>query len=144
MLLLFPFEVPYYEKVKFPFTFVGHPLIEELPIIKELLEEKSFYSSFRQRHNISPSARIISLLPGSRDQELNYILPIFKETLLLLQQQIPNLHIIIPTIKSLEEKIKTQTKSWKIPISLIQTSDLKEKYSAFLVFFFFGKNSSKD
>src|SRR5690625_5515566 len=41
MLVLFPFEVPIYEKEGIPVTFVGHPLAKEIPLEPSTLEARS-------------------------------------------------------------------------------------------------------
>ena len=65
MLVILPFEVPFYEKWNFPVEYVGHPLVEvikhekeEVPVVK--IADKP----------------IIALLPGSRAQEIKLKLPI--------------------------------------------------------------------
>ena len=65
MLVILPFEVPFYEKWNFKVDYVGHPLVEvvrhekeEMPVIP--LSDKP----------------IIALLPGSRTQEIRKKLPV--------------------------------------------------------------------
>lgn len=66
--IIFPFEVPIFKKEKISFTYTGHPL---LPLIK--VDEGR--DSFRERHHIQPDERLITLQPGSRKSEIEFLLP---------------------------------------------------------------------
>ncbi len=63
MLVVFPFEVPIYEKENVPVRFVGHPLIEELA-------EMMSRDQFGKRFGIDPAKKFIAVIPGSRKQEI--------------------------------------------------------------------------
>ena len=68
MLVIFPFEVPIYERVGLPVSFVGHPLVD---LVHDVEPRASFLPSLGLR----PDATTIALLPGSRPNELHQILP---------------------------------------------------------------------
>ena len=65
ILLLFNFEKKYFDKENIPNTFVGHPLLEKND------KSKIDISSF-----IKNNKKIISIFPGSRNSEINVLLPI--------------------------------------------------------------------
>jgi lipid-A-disaccharide synthase len=65
VLLLFDFEKKYFDKENIPNTFVGHPLLEQE------IKNKTNLSNI-----ISADKKIISLFSGSRDSEVNLLLPI--------------------------------------------------------------------
>jgi len=65
VLLLFNFEKKYFDKENILNTFVGHPLLEKSKISK--IDISSL---------INKDKKIISLFPGSRDSEINILLPI--------------------------------------------------------------------
>ena len=67
MLLLFPFEKKYFDKENIQSTFTGHPLLEN----QEKEKEKIDISQIIKEHK-----KIISVFPGSRQSELNVLLPI--------------------------------------------------------------------
>ena len=67
MLLLFPFEKKYFDKENIQSTFTGHPLLEN----QEKEKEKFDISQIIKEHK-----KIISVFPGSRQSELNILLPI--------------------------------------------------------------------
>ena len=71
-LLLFPFEVPFYQSHQVPSEFVGHPLLDEL-------DSKYFDPEYRHlqrtRHGIKDNEIVLGLMPGSRRGELKNLLP---------------------------------------------------------------------
>ena len=70
--MILPFEVDFFEqKHKLSIDFVGHPLIDELFAIPDLEED-----AFRTQLGIPNNQKVIALLPGSRKQEINKILPV--------------------------------------------------------------------
>ena len=69
--VILPFEKAFFEeKHQFPVHFVGHPLQDQLSRFKE---ERDFLKT----HGLDPKAPVIALLPGSRKQEIQKMLPLF-------------------------------------------------------------------
>jgi lipid-A-disaccharide synthase len=68
MLVIFPFEEPFYKSHKVDAEFVGHPLADEpLPNITR--------AEFAAANSLDPSATWLALLPGSRIKEIRANLP---------------------------------------------------------------------
>lgn len=88
VLSILPFEEEMYRKEKVPCTFVGHPLLDRVRSTKprELL---------RQEFGVKDSEQVIGLLPGSRQPEVERILPIMLKTSEILQRQIPHLKFFL-------------------------------------------------
>jgi lipid-A-disaccharide synthase len=85
MLVIFPFEKEFYKKHNYTVDFVGHPLLDVI--------NQSPYSSldgFLKENNL-PHKPIIALLPGSRHQEIENMLPVMSDTAL----RFPELQFII-------------------------------------------------
>ena len=61
MLVILPFEKDFYRRYQYSVTFVGHPLLDEIPPTVAMKSEVS---------------ACIALLPGSRRQEISKILPV--------------------------------------------------------------------
>jgi lipid-A-disaccharide synthase len=61
MFVIFPFEKEFYARHGVTVDFVGHPLLDELTSASNEMTK--------------PVEKIIALLPGSRRQEINYLLP---------------------------------------------------------------------
>ncbi len=68
MLVIFPFEEPFYREQGVEAEFVGHPLAE-LPLPSLSREE------FAAENGLDPAKTWIGLLPGSRPKEIRDILP---------------------------------------------------------------------
>jgi len=76
MLLLFNFEKKYFDKENIANTFVGHPLLEFNK------RSKTDLSSLINRNK-----KIISIFPGSRNSEINILLPILCDFIKLMNQK---------------------------------------------------------
>ena len=79
MLLLFNFEKKYFDKENILNTFVGHPLLEKSKKSKVVLSNV-FYKD----------KKIISIFPGSRNSEVNILLPILIEFVKLMNKKFNN------------------------------------------------------
>ena len=76
VLLLFNFEKKYFDKENISNTFVGHPLLEENK------KSKIDLSSL-----INKNKKIISLFAGSRNSEINVLLPILSDFIKLMNKR---------------------------------------------------------
>jgi lipid-A-disaccharide synthase len=83
MLVIFPFEEPFYRQRGVSAEFVGHPLAE-LPLPAVSRDE------FVQKNDLDPSATWIALLPGSRSKEIRANLPEMLRAARGLQQRAPD------------------------------------------------------
>lgn len=68
VLAVFPFEAALYERHHVPVEFVGHPLLDVLPL--DLARDDA-----RRRIQADPGHSLIGLLPGSRREEIARLLP---------------------------------------------------------------------
>ena len=80
MLVLFPFEVDFYREHDVDVVHVGHPLVDEVPVLPRAWDrdEASFGGPYR-----------IALLPGSRKSEVESLLPTLLEAARLLAGELP-------------------------------------------------------
>lgn len=74
MLVILPFEKPFYDNNNVDSTFVGHPLLDEISKTKFI-----DFKTFTRENRISPKKEIIALLPGSRRQEVSRMLKVMLE-----------------------------------------------------------------
>ncbi|MFB0526024.1 MAG: lipid-A-disaccharide synthase [bacterium] len=72
MLVIFPFEEEAYKKAGVDVSFVGHPLLDTIQPTKS--EEEVC-----QKYGLDPNFPIIGLMPGSRKQEIERLLPVMLE-----------------------------------------------------------------
>jgi lipid-A-disaccharide synthase len=82
LLCIFPFEQSFFEGHGIPTTYIGHPLAT---VVKPTLEREAFRAKF----GISPGARIVALLPGSRHGEVARHIPVLLEAAALIQNHVP-------------------------------------------------------
>lgn len=95
MAVVFPFEVPFYEKEGLPVSFVGHPLVDSVrPTMSRDMAQTAF--------GIDPNRKTVGLFPGSRKQEIRTHLPLLLESARLLKERFPELQFILPLASSLE------------------------------------------
>lgn len=97
LFIIFPFEVPIYQKEQIPFTYTGHPLI---PMIKVSEDRKTF----RQRWHIAENSLMITLLPGSRRSEVLHLLPEMLKAMELLNGKFKS-HIFILKADSIDASL---------------------------------------
>lgn len=114
MLVILDFEEQLYKDHDIPVKFVGHPLID---ILKPETEKEAFYKQINLQTN-----RLVALLPGSRNIEIERILPVLLKTAEKIQTQEDDLSFVLPyraSNKALMEDIK---KNYNIK-NLIFTED---------------------
>jgi len=68
VLAAFPFERDLYEKAGIPVEYVGHPLLDAVPLALDKADA-------RERLGIEASRIVVGLLPGSRREEVANLLP---------------------------------------------------------------------
>ena len=121
--VIFPFEREYYsDRHNLKSEFYGHPLIEQIDNFKTNFE---FYTD----NNISNEKEIITLLPGSRSQEINSMLPIF----LTLKKHFSKYEFIIAGVKNVDESIYKKALEMNVKILYDQTYNLLYNSKAAIV-----------
>lgn len=121
--LLFPFEVEFYKEHQVPHQFVGHPLLDELN--PDLLDARKIQFG-REKYGIKPSEKLLALMPGSRQGELNQHFEIQLEVAKRLMQKHQNLRLAIlvaPTIK--KENMLERLEDFRSPYILLQDDPYK-------------------
>lgn len=72
VLAVFPFERPLYEAAGVPVEFVGHPALD-------VVAGAPGRSEARRRLGVDTDAPVVGLLPGSRAQEIDRMLPLMRD-----------------------------------------------------------------
>lgn len=101
VLLLFPFEVPFFEKYKVPCRFVGHPILDE---ISEGSLDPRLTLEARRRCGIQDSDTVLGLMPGSRRLELKQHFSIQLEAAKILLRRHPKLRLLILVAPTFEKE----------------------------------------
>ncbi len=97
MLVIFPFEVPFYRERGVEVTFVGHPLVEILARSGPRLSREAA----ARRLGLDPDRRIVGLLPGSRMKEARRNLPSILGAARILKSRFENLQFLVPVASTL-------------------------------------------
>ena len=79
-LSIFPFEQNWFEKRDVPTNYVGHPFTEN---IGPALTKTEFYI----KHKIDENRKVVTLLPGSRQQEVDQLWPIFYKSAMEIKEK---------------------------------------------------------
>lgn len=109
LLAMLPFEKKIFDAY-IDTEFVGHPIAVDTDFNAP---NESNLLNFKKAHKLLES-NIITILPGSRPSELKKHLPILRDFVSLLFNQMPNTKIIIPTIDDLSDQIKDYVRNWSI------------------------------
>ncbi|HLU76666.1 MAG TPA: lipid-A-disaccharide synthase [Burkholderiales bacterium] len=89
MLVLLPFEEAIYQDAGVPVSFVGHPLADEIP---DTIDRGALLEYLR----LPAKSTVITLLPGSRQQEvMNHAEP-FIGAAKLIRQRLGNVQFLVP------------------------------------------------
>ena len=121
VLALLPFEAPFFEKYGLRSVFVGHPVIERAAYM-------TGGDAFRARHGIARDAPLLAVLPGSRTNEIRFILPVFRHAVARIAARVPGLVTVLPTIPHVAARVKEATQNWPAPLHIIESES--EKFAA--------------
>jgi lipid-A-disaccharide synthase len=94
VVVVFPFEVPLYQKVGVDVRFVGHPLTD---VVGSALSREQACAAF----SLDPARRTVALLPGSRRTEVANLLPDMLGAAKLLAERYPDLQFVLPVAHTL-------------------------------------------
>jgi len=114
MAVVFPFEVPFYEKEGIPVTFTGHPLADSVhPLMTREAAQREF--------GLQPERKTIGLFPGSRKSEIENLLPVILDSAELLRKRFPDAQFILPLAASLKRQdIERHLRSTPVEVTVIE------------------------
>ena len=119
LLAVFPQEANYYQKKGIETTWVGHPLLDRI-------EKTPDRVTSRKLLNISQEQIVITLLPASRRQEIEQMLPIIVIAASLIQQQIADIHFLIPvSLELYNDAISTVVAQYQLSATILKDSTLE-------------------
>ena len=95
MIVIFPFEREFYQQHGVDVEWVGHPLTES---VKATVSKDDFC----RQHGLDPAKPILGLLPGSRESEVERLLPVMLEAAQRLRARDAEIQFVLPVASSLE------------------------------------------
>jgi lipid-A-disaccharide synthase len=93
VLAFLPFEKAFYDRFNVPCRFIGHTMADAMPLDPDK-------NAARATLGISPEAKCLALLPGSRGAEVEMLSADFLKTALLLRERFPGLEIVVPLVNA--------------------------------------------
>ena len=98
MAVIFPFETAYYEAEQVPVRYVGHPSVDKVHPKRSQQEDKA-------RYGLDPTRPVIGLLPGSRANEINRLLPVMLQAATQLRVKFPDIQFVLPQADSISDAL---------------------------------------
>lgn len=92
MYVILPFEKEFYKKYDWEVEYVGNPVFDQIRKYQPT-------SDFLTKHNLAGNKKVVALLPGSRRQELQKVLPIYRSLL----SRFPEVQFVIAGVRSLPQ-----------------------------------------
>jgi lipid-A-disaccharide synthase len=106
VMALLPFEPEVHRKLGGPpCTYVGHPLIEQIDVLRPDAAEQA-------RRDAQPP--VLLVLPGSRRSEIRHHMALFGATIAMLQKQGMAFELILPTMPHLLDAVRAALTTWKV------------------------------
>jgi lipid-A-disaccharide synthase len=91
LLVLFPFEEALYRDAGIGVTYVGHPLADEIP-------DRIDREAMRVELRLPARAKVVTVLPGSRQSEIEMMADSFIETAKLVARAVPDVRFLVPLV----------------------------------------------
>ncbi len=98
VLVIFPFEEQIYRDAGVPVQFVGHPLVD-------LARAQEPKDAFLREVGLDPALPVVALLPGSRPNEVERLLPVFREAAAKIAARLPRAQFVIARAPSLDDRL---------------------------------------
>jgi lipid-A-disaccharide synthase len=115
MALIFPFEADVYAGTGLRVDFVGHPLVDELAELARRLDGPAA----RKQLGLPAAGRVVTLLPGSRRNEIDCQLPVQLETARQLHAMEPEVQFVLAVADSIEaEQVRRHLAAAALPAAL--------------------------
>jgi lipid-A-disaccharide synthase len=122
LLVLLPFEPPYFTRAGLACTYVGHPVVESGA-------DRGDGAAFRRHHGIPADAPLLTVLPGSRRGEVARLIEPFAGAVAELARRHPDLRVVVPTTATVAEIVAAAVRGWPIPTVVVRGE--RDKYDAF-------------
>jgi lipid-A-disaccharide synthase len=109
LLVLLPFEPPYFETYGLACSYVGHPALESRAAGGD-------GPGFKARIGIASGDPVLCLLPGSRAGEVDRLLPVYRETVALLAREVPRLRVVCAAAEAVAAQVTKEVAAWPVPV----------------------------
>lgn len=111
---IFPFEAEVYEEAGAKVSYVGHPLVDIAQATMSKEEARAFFK-------MDPAKKQVLVMPGSRKQEIEMLLPPMVDAMELLFQNDSNLEFFLPLASTISENIiEEMIKGKALPLRIVR------------------------
>lgn len=126
MFVILPFEKEFYKKFSYAVDFVGHPLLDALGQRKKI---KDSFSDFVKKNGLNEKP-IVAILPGSRKQEIEKMLPVMTK----MSSSFPDYQFVTAGVSTQQKNFYAELISKRdVKILFGKTYDLLEQSTAAIV-----------
>jgi lipid-A-disaccharide synthase len=119
MAVVFPFELPFYEKRKVKVSFVGHPLLD---IVRAREPREAVLAQLA----LDTEKRTIAILPGSRRGEISYHLPVLLDAAVRLSKDAEVQFLVIRASTVSRHEVESLLKRVPLRIPIVE----EQRYEA--------------
>jgi len=116
VLVIFPFEEDVYRNGGVPVEFVGHPLVE-------LAAPSAPRARFLPAHGLSASASTVAILPGSRPNDVERILPDLTAAAARIRAAVPDAQFVVARAPHLDDRLFAAVRAAGLPSIAIVEGD---------------------
>ena len=117
---VFPFEAEFFTRHNVKTDWVGHPLVDSVRAVADR-------ETLRTLFGLKPGHCLIALMPGVRPQDFQQHFPLFRDTVRLVSESIPNVHAVIAVNPKLQAAMPSLSAG---PAGLSCTTDVYELLTA--------------
>ncbi|MDJ0636006.1 MAG: lipid-A-disaccharide synthase [Xenococcaceae cyanobacterium MO_188.B29] len=119
ILAIFPEEANYYKQKNIDVTWVGHPLLDRVDTSVDRAKARHLL-------DIKLEKTIITLLPASRQQEIQYLLPVICQAAKNIQEKLPQVHFLIPvSLNVYRQAIANAVKTYNLSATILEGKTLE-------------------
>jgi lipid-A-disaccharide synthase len=121
VLALLPFEPAELKRLGGPpCTYVGHPLVEQVGVLRP--------SAAEAERRLADPPRLL-VLPGSRSSEVRRMAPVFGAAAAEIAAKVGSIDVVVPAVPRLAEAVRTAVRLWPVPARVV--TDPNDKLAAY-------------
>ncbi len=109
LLCILPFEERFFQEHGVRAEYVGHPLLNEI--------------DFEGLGELQPDAKLIGILPGSREQEVNALLPVFAQAARKIFYAHPDIRFRLMLAPHIKRELVDQIWPDELPLTIFSTQN---------------------
>ena len=117
LLAIFPAEAEYFQNQGIDVTWVGHPLLDRM-------QQAPDRKQARLNLQLESDAKIVTLLPASRQQEIKYLLPVMCQAARQISQRLPVEFLIPVSLPHYRRAIIDAVKEYNLPAKIVEGQTL--------------------